>query len=136
MFLDQRLLTALAVGGIAAAALVWHFARGNRTSPEERERMRRLKVNGSRRWIEGEVAEADESVIHYSYEFRGVTYSASQDVSALKELLPADPALLIGRLVTVKFDPVNPANSIVLCEEWSGLPAFQRGPAADNSKET
>jgi hypothetical protein len=35
-------------------------------------------------------------------------------------LLPRDPGRLIGP-ASVKYEPANPANSIVLCEGWSGL---------------
>jgi len=67
------------------------------------------------------ITEASEDLIHYQYELRGVAYFASQDVSGLRAWLPEEPARLIGA-VSVKYDPRNPANSIVLCEEWSGLP--------------
>jgi len=35
-------------------------------------------------------------------------------------LLPADRMSMVGP-ASVKYDPRNPANSIVLCEQWSGL---------------
>ncbi len=60
------------------------------------------------------------ALIAYSYSVAGVTYEASQDLSALQQLLPPDVMTIVGP-VSVKFDPRNPANSIVLCEEWSGL---------------
>lgn len=126
MLIDPRVLVGVIAATGAAAAGVW-LAMRRRPSPEERERARRLEVNQSRRWIEGEIQDADERSIHYSYDFRGVGYSASQDVHDLTHMLPANPASLIGRLATVKFDPGNPANSIVVCEEWSGLPAPARG---------
>jgi hypothetical protein len=122
----------VAAAGIAAAGY-WALAR-RRESPEEKEKRRRLAVNVSRRTIEGEIVEADASAVHYIYEFRGVEYHASQDVRALPEALPENPARLIGP-VTVKFDPANPANSIVVCEEWSGLPQLRRG-AAEGRRET
>jgi hypothetical protein len=50
----------------------------------------------------------------------GVVYTASQDLAALQSLLPRDPMTMVGP-VSVKFDPRNPANSIVLCEDWTGL---------------
>ena len=39
---------------------------------------------------------------------------------ALRALLPSDPTAVNG-VVVVKYDPRNPANSMVLCEQWSGL---------------
>jgi hypothetical protein len=50
----------------------------------------------------------------------GVEYSATQDVSSILEHLPGPAAALAGP-VTVKYIPGNPANSIVVSEEWSGL---------------
>jgi len=49
-----------------------------------------------------------------------VEYTASQDVSALRELLPDDPSVVNG-VVFVKYDSRNPANSMILSEDWSGL---------------
>jgi len=105
--------------GLTATAVWIIFQR--RISPAERERRRRISLNKYRRTTEGFITEAGEELIHYHYELRGVTYFASQDVSALREFLPEDPTRLIGS-ANVKYDPRNPANSIVVCEEWSGLP--------------
>ena len=79
-----------------------------------------MHVNRSQRTTEGLITEVSEDLIHYQYELRGVAYFASQDVSTLRERLPEDPSRLIGR-ASVKYDPRNPANSIVLSEDWSGL---------------
>jgi hypothetical protein len=49
-----------------------------------------------------------------------VEYTASQDISALQEQVPADLSGAIGPIY-VKYDARNPANSIVLAEEWNGL---------------
>ena len=38
--------------------------------------------------------------------------------------LPAEPDRLIG-VVSLKYSPKNPANSILICEEWSGLRTAQ-----------
>ena len=57
--------------------------------------------------------------LFYSYTVGGVEYSAAQDVSSIREHVPDDPA----GLATVKYISHNPANSIVICEEWSGLRA-------------
>lgn len=60
-----------------------------------------------------------DDLIVYSYAVRGVEYTASQDISRLKTLLPGEAASFGPAIV--KYDPRNPANSIVLAEEWSGL---------------
>jgi len=61
-----------------------------------------------------------DTLILYEYGVAGVVYTASQDVSSLGPFLPADPMSIIGP-ATIKFDRRNPANSMVVCERWSGL---------------
>jgi hypothetical protein len=130
-FEDPRVLAALAVSAVFAGIAIFLIFR-KRVTPEERERRRRLTVNYHRRGIEGFITEAASEISHFQSELRSVTYVASQDVSALHEYLPPDPSRLIGP-VSVRFEPRNPANSIVVCEEWSGLPAIPQKPSS--SKE-
>ena len=66
------------------------------------------------------IIDVRECVLFYSYEIRGVAYTTSQDASDFKAQLPAETSVLIGP-VGLKYSPGNPANSIVICEEWSGL---------------
>ena len=66
------------------------------------------------------LTEPETASIVYSYSVAGVLYTASQDVTDLQDKLPADRMSMVGA-VSVKFVPRNPANSIVLCEEWTGL---------------
>lgn len=119
---DPRIAAGAAVSVLLMAALVWILYQ-RRLTPAEKERRRRLALNRWQRTAEGLVTDAGPDLIHYQYELRGVAYSASQDVTALRHLLPPDPGRLIGP-VHVKYDPKNPANSIILCEEWSGLPGI------------
>lgn len=121
MFTGTHIL--LAGGVIALLASVTLIIRLRRISPEELERRRRHAVSAHRRSVEGLLTEASEQIIHYQYGLRGVFYFAAQDVSSLRGRLPAEPSRLIGP-VTVRYEPKNPANSIVVCEEWSGLPAL------------
>ena len=102
-------------GGFVA----WHFLR-RRPTPEEIERLRRLTVHREGKLGDGEILDVEGSSIVYSYSVAGVVYTASQDATTLEEKLPADRMSMVGP-VSVKFNPRNPANSIVLCEEWSGL---------------
>ncbi len=118
---NPKLAAVLVLSGVLIAAALWIIFR-RRPSPEERERRRRLAVNAHRRAIEGVVNEVEGEFVHYQYELRGVAYSASQDVSALTAMLPENRGLLMGP-ASVRFDPRNPANSIVLCEQWSGMRA-------------
>lgn len=114
------------VVGLLAAGLLWW--RGLRPSASELERRRRLAIHSKNRVIEGLVTDADEGSVQFRYDLRGIEYFASQDVASLRQFMPARPELWIGP-VGVKFDPANPANSIVVCEGWSGWQSHhsQRG---------
>jgi hypothetical protein len=114
----------LALAGLAA----WILARGIRVSPEKKERLRRLAVNREGRGISAVITDADDTCFYYTYAVRGVAYAVSQDYTTLRNLLPAEPGKLVGEAV-VRYSPRNPANSIVLCEDWSGL----RGNGAPTS---
>jgi hypothetical protein len=110
-------LGALAAVLVALAVWVVLRVRGN---PERRERKRRLWVHHRGRLGDAIITEANESIIYYSYSVRGVQYTASQDVGSLRDHLPSDPERLIG-IASLKYATNNPANSILICEEWSGL---------------
>ena len=71
------------------------------------------------------VTEATEKMLYYAYSVGGVQYEASQDLGGLSHLLPADPERLIGP-ASLKYSTRNPGNSILICEEWSGLRAPSR----------
>jgi hypothetical protein len=121
MQLREYLQLALLVVLVAAAlvgSVILVFSR--RRNPQERERARRLAVNERGRLADGYIVEATETTVFYSYSVRGVEYAASQDVSTLHELIPGETQRLIGA-VTLKYLTANPANSIVVCEHWSGL---------------
>jgi hypothetical protein len=111
----------LVCGLIAAlvALAIW-IVRRLRSTPEKRERGRRLTLHSSGRLGDALLTEVHENTLYYTYKVRGVQYEASQDVSSLRSQLPAEPERLIG-MVGMKYLPKNPANSILICEEWSGL---------------
>lgn len=94
----------------------WRLAQ---IPPEERERQRRARLVRSGKMGDATLTDIQEDQLYYAYLVRGVEYTASQDVSALRERVPADLSLLAA--VSVRYDAKNPANSIVLAEEWSGL---------------
>ena len=123
-------VAALCGVSIALIALaIWILMRVHGT-PEKRERKRRLNVHRQGRLGDAMISEATESTLYYFYTVRGVQYTASQDVSTLHDYLPADPLRLIG-VSGLKYSSKNPANSILICEEWSGL----RTPAAAGAEE-
>ncbi|HWF10828.1 MAG TPA: hypothetical protein VG297_20310 [Bryobacteraceae bacterium] len=111
----------LAVLIIAIAAIfILRVARRKPPEAAELERRRRLLLHHEGKMGDGEIVEVEAGLITYSYNVAGMEYTASQDTSDLESALPANVMNMIGP-VRIKFDPRNPANSIVLCEEWSGL---------------
>ena len=97
----------------------------SRVTPEERERQRRSTLVALGKMGDATVMEIRGDLLFYSYAVRGVEYTASQDLSMLKSYLPTDSSVLVGP-VSVKYDARNPANSIVISEQWSGLRANQQ----------
>ena len=96
-----------------------------RRRPKDKELRRRFQVNQEGRLADATITEVLDNTIFYEYSVRGVLYTASQDVARLRDQIPSDPDRLIGP-VTIKYSPRNPANSIILCEEWSGLRGTER----------
>jgi hypothetical protein len=105
---------------IALLGLGFYFLLRIRRNPNDKEKRRRLQVNELGRLGDATITEVQENTIFYEYSVRGVLYTASQDVAKLREQIPTDLERLIGP-VSLKYSPRNPANSIILCEEWSGL---------------
>jgi hypothetical protein len=128
--IEITLLSALAAGLVALA--VW-IAVKRHTTPEKREKRRRLRLHKTGRLGDALVNEIGEDLLYYTYTLRGVQYTASQDVTALRDRLPEDLSRLIGTS-GMKYDSNNLGNSILLCEEWSGLrvpsPAAAQNSAA------
>jgi hypothetical protein len=119
--LDRNAQIGMAVAiliGIAAV-VVWLQSR-RRKSPEELEKIRRLRVGQTGRVADGVVVELQENTVFYTYKVRGIEYQASQEITHIRHLLPAEEHRLIGA-VNLKYIPENPANSIVIGEEWCGL---------------
>ena len=113
---------ALALAGAllaTGAILAFQAWRRSLIPAEERERRRREALAARGKMADAELAEIRDDVLFYSYGVRGVEYTASQDVTMLQEYLPHDYSE-VGP-VSVKYDPRNPANSILVAEQWSGL---------------
>lgn len=112
----------ISLGAAAAAASILVAAairlqQRFRTTPEQQERRRRLRVNQSGRLTSALIVELQDGILHYRYWVGGAEYLAAQDVSQFRDFVPRDAA----GPVLVKYLPTNPANSIVICETWSGL---------------
>ena len=119
MSVGAQIAVLAGLAGLLLAIAGWILLQ-YRITPEKREHQRRMLVNSRGRLIDGTVTEANTSAIFYTYDVGGVGYTASQDITGLYEFLPADPERVIGP-ATIKYSPQNPANSIVVCEHWSGL---------------
>ncbi len=117
----------LVVVAVALAATGIYILFRIRRKPKDKEKRRRLSVNLQGRLGDATITEVQDDIIFYSYSVRGVVYTASQDISQLREQIPTDLEKLIGP-VSLKYSPRNPANSIIICEDWSGLRAK---PATD-----
>jgi hypothetical protein len=126
-FTTAEVVTVALIFVLAAVVSVMGYRawKLSRITPEERERQRRSTLVAKGKMGDATVMEIRGELLFYSYAVRGVEYTASQDLSMLKPYLPADQSVLVGS-VSVKYDARNPANSIVLAEEWSGLRANQQ----------
>ena len=113
----MALVCGVSAGVAATGVLVW---RRLRASPAERERRRRMALSREGRMLDAEITDFQGDVVYYSYSLRGVSYAASQDIAMLRALAP-EPAAMLTSPVTIKYSPRNPANSILLCEDWSGF---------------
>ncbi len=109
----------LAVVLVVLLALLGYRAwKRSRITPTERERRRCAWLVATGKMGDAALVEIRESLVFYSYAVRGVEYTASQDLSLLGRA-PVD--LTSVHSLSVKYDPRNPANSIIMSEEWSGL---------------
>jgi hypothetical protein len=124
----------LALAGLLTvllAILGYRAWRRSRVTPEQRERRRRDALAAHGKMADAVLVEIREDLLFYTYAVRGVEYTASQDVSTLAQRVPSDYSSIAS--VAVKFDPRNPANSIVLAEGWSGLRVEHAAGAAGHS---
>ena len=106
---------------VLIAVIAYRSWQESKIPPEEWERQRRLMLVGRGQICDATLVEVRDELLFYCYDVRGVEYTASQEVTALKQYLPDE--ISVDSPVSVKYDPRNPANSIVLAEQWSGLRA-------------
>jgi hypothetical protein len=115
------------IAGLTAGAVL--YRRRKKPTDEELERARRKMLSLSGRLIDGMLLDIREmtlddgrplTMLEYSYRSAGVDYECSQDVTTLLSVV--DPTQVrAGFPCTVRYQPGNPQNSIVLAESWSGL---------------
>jgi len=104
---------------VLLAALGYRAWQRSRVTTEERERRRRAWLVATGKISDAMLVEIRENLVFYSYAVRGVEYTASQDISRLVDKAAVDFSGISS--LSVRYDPRNPANSIVVAEDWSGL---------------
>lgn len=127
-----RLYPLVAMAALGATLAVSAWARRHRKTPEQREQERRLRISEQGRITDGTVIDVSEvklnesngsgelQLLIYQYDVAGVSYEASQDVTHLRHMVDLHTCK-VGLPASIKYDPTNPVNSIVVAETWSGL---------------
>lgn len=146
LFADWKLLLAMGGAAVVAIALIAYAFFHPAEDPEDVERKRRLHLNQIGRIAEGQVVELAEHppeplesqkrffgsrarplthlgprhLVTYSYAISGVTYQTAQDITGLGGQIRFE-RLVAGQPASVKYDPSNPSDSILVADDWSGL---------------
>ena len=131
---------------VAGLALIAYAFFRPKVDPEDAERKRRLHLNQIGRIAEGQVVELAEHaaesapaksglfgskpqpltanrtryLVSYSYAISGVTYHTAQDITGLESQIRLE-RLVAGQPASIKYDPSNPVDSILVADDWSGL---------------
>jgi Protein of unknown function (DUF3592) len=123
-----RIYELLAGAGAATFAAYLVFGRKKKT-PSEIERERRDWLAQIGRITDGTVIDVQEitpnghsaaTMLIFKYDVGGVSYEASQDVTHLRQWINLHSCRL-GVPTSVRYDPQNPGNSMVVSEKWMGL---------------
>ena len=122
------IIAAIATAATIGAIGIAFYSRSTRKTPEDIERSRRTRINSYGRITDGTVLDAQEmtanhrpaQLVIYQYDVGGVSYEASQDITYLRQWVDLHTCR-IGLPTSVKYDPQNPGNSIVIAEGWIGL---------------
>jgi len=117
----------LALAALALAAMSYALFRRKPKTADELERKRRAWLSEVGRITDGTVIDVQElpsdppaTMLIYQYDVAGVSYEASQDVTYLRQWINLHSCRL-GVPSSVKYDPHNPGNSMVVSEGWIGL---------------
>jgi len=115
---------------VALVAAAYFLLRRKPKTAEELERERRQWLERVGRITDGTVIDVQElsgegkrhasTLLIYQYDVAGVSYEASQDVTYLRQWINLHSCRL-GLPTSVRYDPQNPGNSLVVSEKWMGL---------------
>ncbi len=117
------------LAAIGVAVAVYALLRRKAKTSDDVERERRTWLNQVGRITDGTVIDVQEitanghrpsTMLIYQYDVAGVSYEASQDVTYLRQWINLHSCRL-GLPTSVKYDPHNPGNSMVISEAWMGL---------------
>jgi hypothetical protein len=124
-----RLYGLIAASGAALFGAYMLMRRKPKTA-DDLERERRSWLEGTGRITDGTVIDVQELetaakrhaavMLIYKYDVAGVSYECSQDVTYLRHWINLHSCRL-GLHTSVKYDPQNPGNSLVVSENWMGL---------------
>jgi hypothetical protein len=124
---DWQIVAGVSTVAAVAALALWLVLR-RRPSPEEIERARRKFLVQSGRLVDGMLLDLYESeeaggartFLLFNYLIAGVNYECSQEITAMRDIVEASQ-VRAGFPCTVRYQPGNPHNSIVVAEGWTGL---------------
>jgi len=121
-------LYSLILACLAVVLATYLLLRRKSKTAEDLERDRRQWLDQVGRITDGTVIDVQEldsgqkpaTLLIYQYDVAGVSYEASQDVTYLRQWINLHSCRL-GLPTSVRYDPQNPGNSIVVSEKWMGL---------------
>ena len=122
-------LYSLILGVSGALLAAYLLLRRKPKTAEALERERREMLDKIGRITDGTVIDVQEmqsseqkplTLLIYHYDVAGVSYEASQDVTQLQKYVNPKNCR-IGVPASIRYDPQNPGNSIVVAETWTGL---------------
>lgn len=117
------------IGGISIALAGYALLRRKPKTAADLERERRDLLGNIGRITDGTVIDVQElsdnperpaTMLIFRYDVAGVSYEASQDVTYLRQWINLHSCRL-GVPTSVRYDPQNPGNSMVISEKWNGL---------------
>jgi hypothetical protein len=144
---DWRIWAGIGAGVVLVAGVGYSMWARREPTEDEIEQKRRSHLNQVGRIAEGQILEILDvtpeqvqargpaflrrpekavegdprrKLVCYTYSISGVSYETAQDITTIAG--QTSPQLLVpGRQASVKYDPSNPGDSILIADDWSGL---------------